>query len=977
MHYSWTGDGDGGVERNPGRREALLFVARLIREDTGDRHTSGRVRWRRQIRFEPDRSLVHAQRSFREGESFLDRRRIANGRECAGGRRQLQVRGDQEFLGRRMAVDVPARSDRQLDDQRGTGSGADGARRDQASADVRVLGGRETGRTAASAARPATIHGAQNVETRRRNVGKTSRRGESPKRAPYSECRVSVLEIERPCALRAICVIQGQLSAGRAVFSRRIESPRLHDTRGRHPPRSLRDPRAARRGRDGGGLPRARQEARPGRRRQGPAAGVAADPDTLARFEREAKAVAALSHPNILSIFDFGDQDGIAYAVMELLEGETLRGKLDAGPITAEAGGRLHAPDREGPLRGAREGHRPPGPEAREPLRLERRTPQDPRLRTREARRVRRAGRGDERADGLGTHGARHGDGDGGLHVARAGEGALRSTTARTSSRSARSSTSCSRARRRSGGRRTSRRWRPSCGTSRPSCRSRGGTSLRRWTASSGTAWRRTATIGSSRRGTSRSTSRSSPRRRRRAAPRRSRRRRAPPGFRIAVLPFKCGTADADVLALADGLSEEIVSGLSRFRYLSVVDERLDASLDRRRRRAAPAGGSGARYVVEGSIRRGGSDLRVGAQLVDARTGARLWSETYRRDLQASSLFAVQDDVAGRIVATVADSYGVLVHSIRAASRQKDDADLTPVEWQFQYFAYREQITPSSYASLKSRLERAAERNDRQSDVWACLAQVYVDEYAFGFGERRDVAGSGPGRGPSRGRARSREPVRARRAGAGALLPAGPRGVRSGGRARDGAQPAQHRRRRDPGAADRAHGRVRARRRDRAPRDGAQSQPRGLDALRSALGALPQGRVRAGPGAREPGGRARPLLALPRGGVGQRSSRPARRGRVRGSGPAGARSRLRGARALERRDLALRERPHGTHSRGSAQGGTRDPRGRRIGAGAGNRDVLGTDRVGRGSRRRGLLGRGAALQVRRRRRDHSRPWPKG
>jgi serine/threonine-protein kinase len=60
---------------------------------------------------------------------------------------------------------------------------------------------------------------------------------------------------------------------------------------------------------------------------------VASDPDSLARFEREAKAVAALSHPNILSIFDFGTQDGVSYAVMELLEGETLRGKLDAGPI--------------------------------------------------------------------------------------------------------------------------------------------------------------------------------------------------------------------------------------------------------------------------------------------------------------------------------------------------------------------------------------------------------------------------------------------------------------------------------------------------------------------------------------------------------------------------------------------------------------------------------------------------------------------
>jgi Flp pilus assembly protein TadD/TolB-like protein len=61
---------------------------------------------------------------------------------------------------------------------------------------------------------------------------------------------------------------------------------------------------------------------------------LAVNPDALARFEREALAVAALSHPNILSIFDFGTQDGLSYAVMELLEGETLRGKLDAGPIS-------------------------------------------------------------------------------------------------------------------------------------------------------------------------------------------------------------------------------------------------------------------------------------------------------------------------------------------------------------------------------------------------------------------------------------------------------------------------------------------------------------------------------------------------------------------------------------------------------------------------------------------------------------------
>src|ERR1041384_49581 len=53
------------------------------------------------------------------------------------------------------------------------------------------------------------------------------------------------------------------------------------------------------------------------------------DTAALARFEREAKAVAALSHPNILSIHDFGRRGGISYAVMELLEGDTLRARLE------------------------------------------------------------------------------------------------------------------------------------------------------------------------------------------------------------------------------------------------------------------------------------------------------------------------------------------------------------------------------------------------------------------------------------------------------------------------------------------------------------------------------------------------------------------------------------------------------------------------------------------------------------------------
>ena len=62
---------------------------------------------------------------------------------------------------------------------------------------------------------------------------------------------------------------------------------------------------------------------------------LAEDANALSRFEREAKAVAALSHPNILAIHDFGTHEGVRYAVTELLDGATLREHLESGPLGA------------------------------------------------------------------------------------------------------------------------------------------------------------------------------------------------------------------------------------------------------------------------------------------------------------------------------------------------------------------------------------------------------------------------------------------------------------------------------------------------------------------------------------------------------------------------------------------------------------------------------------------------------------------
>ncbi len=208
---------------------------------------------------------------------------------------------------------------------------------------------------------------------------------------------------------------------------------------------------------------------------------------------------------------------------------------------------------------------------------------------------------------------------------------------------------------------------------------------------------------------------------------------RASEAFWVAVIPFK-SSGGVELESFADGLSDDITTGLSRFPYLSVVARAAAARLKGKAGDERTLGAElGARYVVEGSIRKEGSAIRVSARLIDTESGAQLWAETYDRDLEVSSIFAVQDDVAARIVATVADSYGVLVNSMASVAAAKDDADLTPAEWQFQYFAYRQQITPANHAALKKRLEAVLERDDRRAEIWSCLAQMYVDAYAFGF----------------------------------------------------------------------------------------------------------------------------------------------------------------------------------------------------------------------------------------------------
>ena len=187
--------------------------------------------------------------------------------------------------------------------------------------------------------------------------------------------------------------------------------------------------------------------------------------------------------------------------------------------------------------------------------------------------------------------------------------------------------------------------------------------------------------------------------------------------------------------SLAEGLSEEIVTGLSRFSYLRVMARGQTVQVAHQAADARSAGQAlGARYVLEGSLRQAGSQLRVAVQLVDTTTGAHLWAETYNRPFDSSDLFGLQDDLVPRIVSTVADAYGVLPHSMSQAVRSKPFEQLSPDEALLRSLSYAERVTAEEHAEAKAGLERALQQAPAHSDCWAMLSIMLADEYGHGFG---------------------------------------------------------------------------------------------------------------------------------------------------------------------------------------------------------------------------------------------------
>src|SRR6516164_2882960 len=120
----------------------------------------------------------------------------------------------------------------------------------------------------------------------------------------------------------------------------------------------------------------------------------------------------------------------------------------------------------------------------------------------------------------------------------------------------------------------------------------------------------------------------------------------------VAVLPFQNISGDPEQEVFADGMVEDITTALSKLRWFFVIARNSSLAYKGRAVDVKQVGRElGVRYVLEGSVRRGGTRLRITAQLVEAETGNHVWAERYDRDI--GDIFAVQDEITERVVAAI------------------------------------------------------------------------------------------------------------------------------------------------------------------------------------------------------------------------------------------------------------------------------------------------------------------------------------
>ena len=208
----------------------------------------------------------------------------------------------------------------------------------------------------------------------------------------------------------------------------------------------------------------------------------------------------------------------------------------------------------------------------------------------------------------------------------------------------------------------------------------------------------------------------------------------SPQRVSIAALAFTNMSRDAEQEFFCDGLTEDIITELSRFSFLSVISRHSSFAFKGEKVDIKEVGEKlGVHYVVEGSVRRIGNRIRVTAQLIETGTGNHIWAERYDRELD--DIFEVQDEVTRAIVAIIAAQLGKTV-SDRAA--RKHPASIKSYEHFLQGNQLYAQFNPDDNITALECYKRAIELDPEFAPAYAGLANTYNTDHLVGWRRLKD-----------------------------------------------------------------------------------------------------------------------------------------------------------------------------------------------------------------------------------------------
>jgi TolB-like protein len=200
----------------------------------------------------------------------------------------------------------------------------------------------------------------------------------------------------------------------------------------------------------------------------------------------------------------------------------------------------------------------------------------------------------------------------------------------------------------------------------------------------------------------------------------------------IAVLPFANLSGDSDQEHFADGITDDLITGLARIRWLFVIARNSAFAYKARAIDVKQVSRElGVRYVLEGSVRRSGKQLRINAQLVDALTGMHHWAERYDRKL--GDFFVVQDEITGSVAAAI-EPLLLAAEGVRALSRSSDDLGAWELVARAQMHAWR--LTRSDHETAIGALERAVAAHPDYAPAQGLLGFCLVFAAHMGWVER-------------------------------------------------------------------------------------------------------------------------------------------------------------------------------------------------------------------------------------------------